>query len=278
MRTRALCVVGIIAVAMGSLGIAEAKQGEDAKTKVKLALSYFPESQSRNYQAILKSKDDECLEGRDVTFFEELDGADEKIATEISNEFGSAFFTDSPAPAFEPGERFYAKVKKSDGCKKGKSKVFEVGPGTRAEPRRGPSEAIAPRAHLRARRRNHHLRAYDQLQTGNGSTPTTAMISSQVEVPGLPRRSRSTARRRRRTRRSARTSFPTSSRPARILLGRRGLHAAERHLLRRREEDQEVQEGGLERDDLQRRARPARRTPCDPARMSAARSRAASGP
>ena len=130
MQTKALCAVGIIAVAAGSLGMAEAKQGKDTKTKAKLALSYFPESQSRNYQAILKSKDDKCLEGRRVTFLEELDGADEKIATETSNEFGSAFFTDTPAPAFEPGERFYVKVKKSNGCKKGKSKVFEVGPVT----------------------------------------------------------------------------------------------------------------------------------------------------
>ncbi|HYH61204.1 MAG TPA: hypothetical protein VD766_05010 [Solirubrobacterales bacterium] len=125
---RALCAAGFIAVTVGSLGIAEAKQGDVAKTKVKLALSYFPESQSRNYQAILKSKDDACLEGRKVTFFEELDGKDEKLATGTSNEFGSAFFTDSPAPAFEEGDRFYAKVKKSAGCKKGKSKVFEVGP------------------------------------------------------------------------------------------------------------------------------------------------------
>jgi len=131
MQTKALCAVGIIAVAAGSLGMAEAKQGKDTKTKAKLALSYFPESQSRNYQAILKSKNDKCLEGRDVTFFEELDGADENIGTGNSNEFGSAFFTDSPAPAFVPGTRFYAKVKKSGACKKGKSKVFEVGPGSR---------------------------------------------------------------------------------------------------------------------------------------------------
>jgi len=124
----ALCAAGIVALAIGSLGMAEARQGGDEKTKVKLALSYFPESQSRNYQAILKSKDDACLEGRKVTFFEELDGKDEKLASATSNEFGSAFFTDSPAPAFEEGDRFYAKVKKSAGCKKGKSKVFEVGP------------------------------------------------------------------------------------------------------------------------------------------------------
>lgn len=127
--TRALCAVGVIAFAVGSLGIAEAKQGKGAKTKVKLGLSYFPESESRNYNAFLKSKD-KCLEGRKVTFFEEQDGKDEKLGSDTTTEFGAAFHTDSPAPAFEPGERFYAKAKKSKGCKKGKSKIFQVGPGS----------------------------------------------------------------------------------------------------------------------------------------------------
>ena len=125
---RTLCTAGVIAVAAGSFGVAEARQGDDAKTRVKLGLSYFPESDSRNYDAFLKSKDDKCLDNRTVNFFEELDGADEKIGSDTSNEFGSAGVTDSPADPFAEGERFYAKVKKSNGCKKGKSKVTEIGP------------------------------------------------------------------------------------------------------------------------------------------------------
>ena len=105
-----------------------AKQNGGAKTKVKLGLSYFPEVKTRNYDAFLKSKDEGCLDNRTVTFFEELDGADEKIGSDTTNEFGSAGVSDSPAPPFAEGERFYAKVKKSNGCKKGKSKVSEIGP------------------------------------------------------------------------------------------------------------------------------------------------------
>src|SRR5690242_9209783 len=112
-RKKVLGMVGValVALAIGSIAPAGAA-AEPAKTKAKLSLSYFPETLSRNFTVRVKSKKDSCKGGRSVSVFEKLDGEDNKIGSTTSNDGGLAFVEDSPAPPFESGETFYAKVAK----------------------------------------------------------------------------------------------------------------------------------------------------------------------
>lgn len=120
--------IATAAIGLGTIGVVEAG-AKPVKTKGKLSLSYFPESQTRTYLVRVKSDKDSCKSGRTVVYFEKLDGPDNQIGTATSTEFGGASFVDSPQPPFAPGDIFYAKVlKKGNQCAAAKTKNVVVAP------------------------------------------------------------------------------------------------------------------------------------------------------
>ncbi|MDX6585977.1 MAG: hypothetical protein QOI31_450 [Solirubrobacterales bacterium] len=127
----ALSLVGI--AALGGPSLADAGSSGDVKTKATMGLSYFPESESRNYDVFVSAPKDKCVEGRAVSVFQKLPGKDNRIGKATSNEFGGAFVTDSPAEPFVEGDQFYAKVKKrilgNTTCLSAKTKTSTIGPG-----------------------------------------------------------------------------------------------------------------------------------------------------
>ena len=126
-----LSLVGIAAI--GGPSLADAGSSGDVKTKALLGLSYFPESDSRNFDVFLSAQKEKCIKGRAVSAFQKLPGKDDRIGKTTSNDMGGAFITDSPADPFEEGDQFYGKVKKlvlgNTTCLAAKTKTFTVGPG-----------------------------------------------------------------------------------------------------------------------------------------------------
>ncbi len=134
MGRRLVVLLSLVGVAtLGGPSLADAGSSGDVKTKATMGLSYFPESDSRNYEVFVTAPKAKCVEVRSVSVFQKLPGKDDRIGKETTNEFGGAFVTDSPAEPFVEGDQFYAKVKKrvlgNTTCLAAKTKTFTVGPG-----------------------------------------------------------------------------------------------------------------------------------------------------
>ena len=124
-----LGVVGVFGAMLGSVVSAPAADG--IKTKAKLSLAYFPESDTRQFTIILKSDKAKCIKARSVAVFEKLDGPDELIGEGETSDEGVEFITNVPANNFEPGSKFTVKAPAKGNCNAAK-KTVTVGPPGRA--------------------------------------------------------------------------------------------------------------------------------------------------
>jgi len=124
-----LGVVGVFGAMLGTVVSAPAADG--TKTKAKLFLSYFPESDTRQFTVILKSDKAKCIKDRAVAVSEKLDGPDELMGEGETDQDGLETILNAPADNFEPGSKFTVKAPAKGSCKAAK-KTITVGPPGRA--------------------------------------------------------------------------------------------------------------------------------------------------
>ena len=134
MGRRLVVLLSLVGIAtLGGPSLADAGSSGDVKTKATLGLSYFSDTDTRNYEVFVNAQKEKCIEGRSVSVFQKVPGKDDRIGKDTTNDFGAAFITESPADPFVEGDQFYGKVKKrilgNTTCLAAKTKTSTIGPG-----------------------------------------------------------------------------------------------------------------------------------------------------
>ena len=118
-----------VALAMPGMGAAGGETEKVNTTVKSIKYGYSDLVDVRIYSVRMKSPKNKCLDKRKVTVIEKIPGPDRIVGTDQSQD-GNATVTEQPAPPFENGERFYARVaKRTVGdtvCRRTVSDVFPV--------------------------------------------------------------------------------------------------------------------------------------------------------